>query len=231
MIKPLNVGLAVSQPATTPATDLALILDTEDRLEAGKLCLEFANSADWHAAEIPTETLTVYADLVAWAARVGLLTDQEAQQLTEQGQAQPRLAQQILAWAIDLREAIYRIFVALAFAQPVDPADLAVLNDALPSAFAGPELVAQAGGFSWRWRGDHSGLDRVLWPVLRSAARLLVDGDPARIGQCADDRGCGYLFYDTSRNRSRRWCDMNACGNRAKARRHYARRNQPAANA
>jgi predicted RNA-binding Zn ribbon-like protein len=74
-----------------------------------------------------------------------------------------------------------------------------------------------------RWRGDESGLDGILWPILRSAARLLTDGDHSRLGQCADDRGCGYLFYDTSRNRSRRWCDMNSCGNRAKSQRHYAR--------
>jgi len=44
-----------------------------------------------------------------------------------------------------------------------------------------------------------------------------------RVRECADDRGCGYLFMDTSRNRSRKWCDMRGCGNRAKAQRHYRR--------
>jgi predicted RNA-binding Zn ribbon-like protein len=98
-----------------------------------------------------------------------------------------------------------------------------VLNEALPRAYALPELVPAESGYGWRFRGDESGLDGILWPILRSAARLLTEGEYSRVGQCADDRGCGYLFYDTSRNRSRRWCDMNSCGNRAKSQRHYAR--------
>jgi len=44
-----------------------------------------------------------------------------------------------------------------------------------------------------------------------------------RVRECEDDRGCGFLFIDQSKNRSRRWCSMESCGNRAKARQHYAR--------
>ena len=67
------------------------------------------------------------------------------------------------------------------------------------------------------------GFDRILWPVARSAGELLISDKLDRVRQCADDRGCGYLFVDTSRNRSRRWCSMESCGNRAKAHRHYQR--------
>ncbi|MCX6026505.1 MAG: CGNR zinc finger domain-containing protein [Chloroflexi bacterium] len=63
----------------------------------------------------------------------------------------------------------------------------------------------------------------VLWPVMRSAAELLTSDLASRVGQCQDDRGCGWLFIDTSRNHTRRWCAMGDCGNRAKARRHYLR--------
>jgi predicted RNA-binding Zn ribbon-like protein len=45
------------------------------------------------------------------------------------------------------------------------------------------------------------------------------------VRECSGDT-CGWLFVDTSRNHSRRWCDMEDCGNRAKARRHYLRRKQ-----
>src|SRR5438876_1203177 len=48
----------------------------------------------------------------------------------------------------------------------------------------------------------------------------------SRVGECADDRGCGYLFLDMTKNRSRRWCDMKDCGNRAKARRHYEKQKE-----
>jgi predicted RNA-binding Zn ribbon-like protein len=62
----------------------------------------------------------------------------------------------------------------------------------------------------------------VLWPVVLAAADLLTSGDRARIHECAGP-GCGWLFLDTSRNRRRRWCTMQGCGNRAKARRFYER--------
>jgi len=63
----------------------------------------------------------------------------------------------------------------------------------------------------------------MLWPVTRAAVDLLLSDSLAQVGQCADDRGCGLLFIDTSRNHSRQWCSMDACGNRAKAQRHYRR--------
>ncbi len=53
-----------------------------------------------------------------------------------------------------------------------------------------------------------------------SAMRLL---DPARLKRIKICPNCHWLYFDESRNRSRRWCDMNVCGNRAKARRHYNR--------
>ncbi|MEO8392900.1 MAG: CGNR zinc finger domain-containing protein [Chloroflexota bacterium] len=64
----------------------------------------------------------------------------------------------------------------------------------------------------------------LLGRVALSAAELLISEAHDRIGQCADDRGCGWLFFDTSKNHSRRWCDMNDCGNRAKQHRHHERR-------
>jgi predicted RNA-binding Zn ribbon-like protein len=206
-----------------PTLDVAAYLDAPDRLSAGKLCLEFANTADWHSSEQPIETITAYTDLVDWAVRVGIRSGESAQELRTQAATHPALAEQVYHWAIDLREAIYRIFATIAAQESPDAVDLALLNEALPHAFALPEIIATDNGYGWRWRGDESGLDTVLWPILRSAARLLTEGEHNRIGECADDRGCGYLFYDTSRNRSRRWCDMNSCGNRAKSQRHYAR--------
>jgi predicted RNA-binding Zn ribbon-like protein len=206
--------------------DAALALDAPDVLPSGKLCLEFANTMNWHASDTPLESLYTYNDLVDWAQIVGICSEEASRALKMQGDRHPSLAEQVYEWAIDLREAIYRIFVALIKGEMPARMDMDLLNEALPHAFTLPEIIATGGGYGWRWRGDEKGLDGVLWPVIRSAARLLTDGDHSRIGQCEDDRGCGYLFFDTSRNHSRRWCDMNSCGNRAKAHRHYARRSQ-----
>ena len=82
--------------------------------------------------------------------------------------------------------------------------------------------MSEGGGFAWRWKRD-DGLDRILWPVAWSAAELLTEGPLARVREYPGDDNCGWLFLDTSRNGSRRWCDMSTCGNRAKARRYYRR--------
>src|SRR3954447_12115692 len=77
-----------------------------------QLCLDFANTMDWHASEQPVETLQRYADLVAWAQRGNLLTDQAARQLVLRAERSPAEGKRVLAHALALREATYRIFVA-----------------------------------------------------------------------------------------------------------------------
>lgn len=58
----------------------------------------------------------------------------------------------------------------------------------------------------------------------RSAVELLTGADPHRVKACPADEGCGWIFYDESKNSSRRWCSMRGCGSRAKLRRMYARK-------
>jgi predicted RNA-binding Zn ribbon-like protein len=125
--------------------------------------------------------------------------------------------------AIQLRETIYRIFSFLAANRSVALDDLAFLNEALSKSLAHLRITSSSTGFSWDWSDTSETLDQVLWPIVRSATELLTSKDLERVRQCADDRGCGYLFIDMSRNRSRRWCSMESCGNRAKAQRHYRR--------
>ena len=55
-------------------------------------------------------------------------------------------------------------------------------------------------------------------PVVRAAVDLLTTDVLERVRVCADD-SCAWLFVDTTRNRTRRWCDMKVCGNRNKVRR------------
>ena len=131
----------------------------------------------------------------------------------------------VLQQAIELREAIYRIFVAVAHQVEVsiDSADLDRFNRALSRVLTQARIVPAANGFIWTWNGSEEALDQVLWPVARSAMDLLTSADLGRVRECACE-SCGWLFLDTSKNRSRRWCSMEACGNRTKARRHYARR-------
>ena len=193
------------------------------KLLGGRLSLDFVNTADWHASDHPVEFLTSYSDLVAWSQHVGILTEHQAQRLLQKAARRPGDASAVLERAIALREAIYRIFSAISRGRPPQAADLATFNVELSEALAQSRIVSKAEGFTWDWADAEEALDRMLWPVAHDAAGLLTSEELDRVGQCADDR-CGWLFLDTSRNRSRRWCSMEDCGNRAKARRHYKRK-------
>jgi predicted RNA-binding Zn ribbon-like protein len=191
--------------------------------DSGLLPLDFANTADWHARADPLEKLNSYADLVNWSWKAGLLTEEAALRLLDASERRPQDALQTLERVIEVREAIYRIFSHRAAGKEIPENDLDVFNAALSEALRRVRLESAQNGFSWGWDDEDRNLEVMLWPILRQTAELLTSDDLQRIGECADDRGCGYLFYDTSRNHSRRWCSMESCGNRAKAQRHYKR--------
>lgn len=183
----------------------------------------FANTLDWHASAHPVESLTRYEDLVHWAARWRLLTRQDVRRVLARASSAPRQARGALARAVAAREVIYRIMAAIAHGRAPAGRDVTALNQGLAGALRRSRIAPDAGRFAWQITGRSDDLDRVLWPVLRSAADLLTSAEVRRVKQCADDRGCGWLFLDRSKNSSRRWCSMNGCGNRAKARRYYRR--------
>ena len=194
------------------------------KLETERLCLDFTNTVNWHASQHPVEELPTYADLLAWAQKVGLVTAPDAQRLARQAARRSAEAEAVLERAHALREAVYRLLSATAHGQPAQPADLGLINAELPLSLAHSRLAPAAEGYTLQWLAPPDALDRLLWPVAYSAADLLTRPELlGRVGECADDRGCGYLFLDMTKNRSRRWCDMKDCGNRAKARRHYER--------
>jgi predicted RNA-binding Zn ribbon-like protein len=193
------------------------------RGKAGRLCLDFANTMEWHASDSPKETLHTFADLADWAQTAGLLTKPEAQKLIRDAEANPEQAERVLRRAIRLREAVYRIFVSLTEGKiPAGP-DLSELNQSIAKISNGAGIIQTPQGFAWSWNVDRDSMELPMGAVALSAAELLVSPERERVGQCADERGCGWLFFDTSKNHSRRWCDSKDCGNRERQHRHYER--------
>ncbi len=194
-------------------------------LTGGRLCLDLANTVEDRPGAYPKDLLNSYSDLVSWSQQARVLTDLEAQQLLEGAEFQPGEASSVLAQAIALREAIYRIFKAVAEDAVPEEDDLVSLSAAIAEAMTHARIVPTAGGFTWEWIDNEGTLDRMLWPVVRSAEDLLISDELDAVRVCASDT-CKWLFIDTSKNHSRRWCDMKSCGNRAKARRHYDRKKE-----
>ena len=192
-------------------------------LSAGQLSLDFANTLDDRLSASPREYLNSYHDLVSWSQQAQTVTDSEARLLQKEAEKHPAKASGVLQEAIVLREALFRIFSAVAEGESSEDEDLNLLNSALSEAMCHVRIVPQTDGFQWDWTAGPENLDRVLWPVIRSAADLLTSDELSETRVCASE-DCDWLFLDTSKNHSRRWCNMKTCGNRAKARRHYERK-------
>ena len=181
----------------------------------GEAALDFANTRE---GDPEPEHLHGYGDVVAWAAHSGVIDAATAGSLTSA--AAGRAAERVFERALRLRAAIDATFRALATGREPAPDPLAELAAFEAEAIGHGRLVRAPGAqFDWSWEGDE--LDRVLWPVARSAVDLLRDGPLDRLKTC---HVCPWLFLDLSRNRSRRWCSMNECGGRDKMRRYRARR-------
>lgn len=188
---------------------------------ATALCLDFARTLRGRMTNHAQDLLHNYVDLVLWSERAQYTTEEQGRQLIEIAGRHNEDAQQVFQQAIDLRETIYRIFLAIAEHALPAQADMMALNYAFAHAMSHMRIVCKAGSFVWDW-DDELLLDRVLWPIVRSAADLLTSDKLELVHHCAS-LDCSSLFIDTSKNHSRRWCDMAVCGNRAKARRHYER--------
>ena len=174
------------------------------------LCLEFANTRYWRGQAEPTETLNAPGDLAAWAKSAKVPTAREFEQ------------------ALALREAVYRLFDAEAQGKPAPPRDLEALNQALARAPARSTLKRGREGYVWDVDTRSGTALALLAPMLWSAGDLLAGPRLNRVRRCANPE-CGWLVLDDSRAGKRRWCSMSACGNRAKARRHYHKSKEDAA--
>jgi predicted RNA-binding Zn ribbon-like protein len=201
---------------------------TFDRL-GGRLCLDFVNTVSGKRLLSPVERLREYADLVSWAQQMGELDGEAARGLLERARRAPAEAGRVHAQALALREALFRLFVALADGEAARAEDLSRVEQARARALVHQRLVQGPEGIALAWEPPGEQLEAVLWAVALSAVELLTrpeERERVRLCGMTFEDGCGWVFLDETKNRRRRWCSMKDCGNRAKARRHYARQRE-----
>jgi predicted RNA-binding Zn ribbon-like protein len=190
---------------------------------ADGLCLDFVNTLYWRGTSAPTDELTGFQPLLDWLEKKAGHDKTELKTVGTWSVEKPENADLLLTEAVMLREAIHRLFAAVASDEPLPAADFAAVNAALAEAPARRKLASSDSGWEVAW--TETSAPALLAPVLWSAADLLLSRDRRRIRQCANEK-CLYLFIDESKNGTRRWCDMSSCGNRAKAHRHLLRKKQ-----
>lgn len=188
------------------------------------ICVDFVNTVESRMISATGETVfrldrfREYEDITAWCVEAKILSQKEAAVLNKLSRQEPLEAEYIRRRAIALREAIYQLCLSLLKRKPMPTQELSVLNEELTKSFSNYALLADGKKLKLNWFENEKKLERMLWIVAKSAADFLSGGDLSRLRQCGGEN-CDKLFFDTSRNGRRAWCDMKTCGNLAKVRR------------
>ncbi len=203
-------------------------------LSGGHPALDLVNSLDNRfRVDGPNENLVRYSDLLRFLGESGLLEPQRIRLLNKA--ASEPAAEQVLREVKALREATAAVFYAGMEERAPAHSDVLTLERHFLEAGRQRELHWKAAAKSpadddtpanlaWQW-SRHAGTDLnlPLWLLAQSVSDILLSPEVARVRTCAVDT-CRWLFLDTSKNHTRRWCNMKVCGNRMKARRFQARR-------
>jgi len=200
------------------------------QLFAAHPALDFVNTLDNRfVAKGPVEQLGGYEDLLAFMRQSELLDGRRIAGLTRQDR--PAGAARALLAALDLREALAAVFYGvLGATRKPPPQAMKSLERHFLNANRHRELVWQrqsadpgaASGASWEWGRFETSLELPVWVLATSAAGLLTSNAMDHVRMCTNET-CRWLFLDSSKNHSRRWCNMKICGNRMKVRRYQAR--------
>jgi predicted RNA-binding Zn ribbon-like protein len=175
----------------------------------GHLALDFCNTAGEHLAEQPDELLRDWESFLRWANQVGLIGPESYFDLLRHPEP--------VGPIVRLRDAIYRVGLGIAGNRRISERDVALLKDHANGRLPEIEVL----GHAVRWKPAPRHAPEQLSAVLAGESlSLFCSPQAVRIGIC-DGGLCGWLFMDESRGKRRRWCDMNDCGSRAKARRYY----------
>jgi predicted RNA-binding Zn ribbon-like protein len=198
-------------------------------LSGGHPALDLVNSLDNRFRhDGPNEILVGYGELLRFLGESALL---DARQIRLLGKgASSDAAEQTLRSVRELREAAAGVFYAAFEQRAPAPADIKTLERYFLVASQHRELHWQAAAqghlhanITWQWAEPGADPELPLWILTQSVSELLLSEDMSRVRTCDVDT-CRWLFLDTSKNHTRRWCNMKVCGNRMKARRFQARR-------
>jgi predicted RNA-binding Zn ribbon-like protein len=193
------------------------------RYVGGCPALDFINTVDWEGdAPIEGERFVAYPDLIEWAVTGGSMDKRTASRLLALADADPAAATRALTSALRARGILRSVMREVALKGKPSRETTESFNRLLRSALAHAILAPVGSENRWSWEGRDEDLTSVLWPVVWEAADLLASKEASQIRECSGEN-CGWIYVDRSRPRNRRWCEMETCGNREKARRHYHR--------
>jgi predicted RNA-binding Zn ribbon-like protein len=192
---------------------------------AGDPALDLVNTVDWTSRGPEQERLTDFDRLTRWAEGAGIVSPKIGGALRARAASKPRQVEAAYRSALQARQVLQRL-LASAAERKADADALTDFNRLLGRALEHMRLVRVPRGRSSEsklqlgWDELERTPEGVIWPVLWSAASLLVSDEATLIRVCGGP-DCGWMYVDRSRNGLRRWCQMETCGTREKTRRRY----------
>ena len=197
---------------------------TKFPLVGNHLSLDFVNTK---IAEhgVPKDLLEGPADVAAWAVAVKLLDLPRAKKLAKLWQEAG--SREEFEEVLRFRKVLHALVEAIAQSESVPPLTLREINAQLRELNGYTEVLPSDEGFTKRFVLEIHAPSQLLGPVAEAASNLLCYGNPAYVKKC-ENPACVLYFYDGTKNHSRRWCSMKACGNRTKVAAFYQRQRQQA---
>jgi predicted RNA-binding Zn ribbon-like protein len=168
------------------------------------------------------EYMRSYDDLVELGLKTQTLSASGARRLRRAARENPREAEAAHASALDTRALIDSVFRPVAEGEQPPSEALDRLRKLGAEAIERGQLVDAGAHFEWSWEAT-PGLDGPVWPLVHAALELVTSGPLERVSQCGR---CRWLFLDTTKNHSKRWCSPEGCGTDEKKERYVARRRE-----
>jgi predicted RNA-binding Zn ribbon-like protein len=197
---------------------------TKFPLVGNQLSLDFVNTKIVENG-MPKDLLDGLADVAAWAVAVKLLDLPRAKKLAKHWQEAE--SREEFAEVLRFRKVLHALVEAIAGGESVTPPTLPAINTQLRKLNGYTEILPSDEGFTKRFVLEIHAPSQLLGPVAEAASDLLCYGNPSYVKKC-ENPACVLYFYDGTKNHSRRWCSMKACGNRTKVAAFYQRQRQQA---
>lgn len=196
-------------------------------LVGGALALDLANTSSGRGTAGHQEHLRDFDTVMQWVEHARVLAPDACAAIRRAAATRPQWRRAFFLRLLEIRELIFAIATALADRRPIPEKLRATLTAAHAESLRSAAIKLREGAYMWTWDSRHDMQAAILGPITLSALTLLMEKDLSRTKRCAGLE-CGWLFFDTTKNKGRRWCEMSVCGNRAKVRAARARRRKRA---
>jgi predicted RNA-binding Zn ribbon-like protein len=187
------------------------------KLAGGELSFDFVNTISWPGSQNEHDWLDRPGNFIGWALAVGIIDKKKAKTL---GQRSQMLLDDELRYVASVRTCLTKVLAPLAFEEKPTENAVKKLEGLIHQVTRYHTLDPLR--LHWGWAEANS-FKEVLAPVIWNAGHVLTETDHSRIRHCPS---CDWIFFDSTKNRNRRWCDMSDCGSRDKALRYYHNRSK-----